>query len=95
LTVWILPGGQGDLTAAGRYLVSLLNRRGYRARLKDLSADPTAGGQFADSQTKAQAAVLFLYTPYLSASQVIDRRACCSTNSGSMRECVALALKSL
>jgi peptide/nickel transport system substrate-binding protein len=52
VTIWIPPPSAfGDFTAAGRYLVSLLDRLGYPTHAKH-NASPA---QLADSRTKAQA----------------------------------------
>jgi peptide/nickel transport system substrate-binding protein len=68
VTIWLAYGAPAT---AGRYLVTLLDRLGYPARLRDVSSDPTAYAQFADSRTKAQAFVFRNYAPYPSASQLI------------------------
>ena len=49
---------QNDYTPIEPYLVSLLDRLGYPTRVKDFSdADPNAPLRFADSRTRAQAAL--------------------------------------
>ena len=69
VTIWLPYSAP---TAAGRYFVALFNKLGYRARLRDVSTDPTGYAQIADSRTKAQAFLFFNYAPYPSASQLIN-----------------------
>jgi YVTN family beta-propeller protein len=70
ITIWNL-GLSGNATAIGRYVVSLLDRLGYRARQRDLTSDPTAAGRFADSRTKAQLALIGYFPNYPAASEYI------------------------
>jgi YVTN family beta-propeller protein len=70
ITVWSL-GAYGDASGIGRYVVSLLDRLGYPARLRNLVADKTAPGRFADSRTKAQVALLVYLPNYPAPSEFI------------------------
>jgi YVTN family beta-propeller protein len=70
ITVWNL-GLLGESSSVGRYVVSLLDRLGYPTRIRDLTADPTANGRFADSRTKAQVAIIGYFPNYPAASDYI------------------------
>jgi YVTN family beta-propeller protein len=60
ITIWNQPGFFTDFTAAGRYLVSLLDRLGYPTRVKTFSVnDTTFLPRMADSRTSPQA---YFYT---------------------------------
>jgi YVTN family beta-propeller protein len=72
ITVWNLGLVAGNAIAVGRYIVSLLDRLGYRARQRNLSANaPAALERFADSRTKAQVALLTYFPNYPAASEFI------------------------
>jgi YVTN family beta-propeller protein len=69
VTVWML-GISGDESGVGRYVVSLLDRLGYPARLRKLV--PESGDKrFADSRTKAQVAVIEYFPNYPAPSEYI------------------------
>ncbi len=61
------------------YLTSLLDRLGYPTRIKNLDSNPfpNAQTQFADSRTRAQAAVTTILTPYPSAAAIIQANFAC------------------
>jgi peptide/nickel transport system substrate-binding protein len=69
ITIWDQLGLPRSI---GTYLVSLLDRLGYRTQFKELSSDPNAPLRFADSRTSAQAAFTYIQPSYLSASQMIQ-----------------------
>jgi peptide/nickel transport system substrate-binding protein len=74
ITIWSQPNlFIPDYDPVGRYLVSLLNRLGYRARLKSVPADDQA---FApqDSRQKIQASLAVYYGAYPAASDFIGPR---------------------
>jgi YVTN family beta-propeller protein len=78
ITIWNLEANY-DRTL-DTYLVSFLDRLGYRTRVKDFSTlDTSAALRFADSRTSAQAALLGipLDLPYPSASQVLQAEFAC------------------
>ena len=72
ITVWSAPGYLTDFTAAGHYLVSLLRRLGYPAKIKAFPAttDPSFF-QILDSRTKAQAVFIVLAPNYPAASEFL------------------------
>lgn len=72
ITVWIVVGIFGDPTGIGHYVVSLLDRLGYRARFRDLTLDPTSAGRFADSRTKPQMAISGYFPNYPRPSEFIQ-----------------------
>jgi ABC-type transport system substrate-binding protein len=64
------------------YLISLLDRLGYPTQVKNFSsADPNAPVRFADSRTRAQAALytLPLGLSYPSASQILEANLACQS----------------
>ena len=71
ITVW-LPFDYPGLTVAGRYLVTLLDRLGYPARLRDIIGHSNAYALIADSRTKAQAFLWYDGSPLLSTSQLFE-----------------------
>jgi peptide/nickel transport system substrate-binding protein len=71
ITIWDLGPFQTDYTPAYAYLVSLLDKLGYRTRVIDFANNIPAEPQFADSRTRTQAAIANLGAYYPSASQVI------------------------
>ena len=83
ITIWNL--GQSDYANIEPYLVSLLDRLGYPTRVKDMWTDPNAPVRFADSRTRAQAALTESNPWYPSASQIIKVNFACQSflpNSG-------------
>jgi YVTN family beta-propeller protein len=77
ITIWNLGAYQTDFTPIEPYLVSLLDRLGYPTRVKNLTTDVDAPLRFADSRTKAQAALDEFNPLYLSASQMIQGNFAC------------------
>jgi YVTN family beta-propeller protein len=76
ITIWSTPGGYlTDFTTAGRYLVSLLGRLGYPARIKTLAANNDFF-QFWHPATKAQAAFNVVTPTYPAASQFFQFTSC-------------------
>jgi YVTN family beta-propeller protein len=71
IAVWML-GIFGDPTGIGRYVVSLLDRLGYRAQFRDLTSDPTSVGRFANSRTKVQVAISGYFPNYPRPSEFIQ-----------------------
>jgi len=73
ITLWDFGiTGPGDPAGVGRYIVSLLDRLGYHARLRNRINDLAAGQQFADSRTKAQIALGNYLPSYPAASEYIN-----------------------
>jgi len=68
-----------DYTPAIPYLVGLLDRLGYPTRVKNLSTNVNSYALFADSRTRAQAAVASFGPNYLSASQFIQVNFACQS----------------
>lgn len=79
ITIWNLGNTQAQGDTVGPYIVSLLDRLGYRARVEELSNNPTAPTRFADSRTSAQAAMIPMGPQYLSASQMIQAPFACQS----------------
>jgi peptide/nickel transport system substrate-binding protein len=81
ITIWNLGGYNTDYTTIEPYLVSLLGRLGYPTTVKDLQSgvDPNAPLRFADSRTKAQAALTVIATEDPSASPVIQANFACQS----------------
>jgi YVTN family beta-propeller protein len=77
ITIWNLGAYQTDYAPIEPYLVSLLDQLGYPTQVKDHSTDVTAQGRFANSRTRAQAALDEFGPQYLSASQMIQRNFAC------------------
>jgi peptide/nickel transport system substrate-binding protein len=71
ITVWMI-GVFGDPSRIGQYVVSLLDRLGYTANLRNVEADNTAPGRFADSRTKAQVAITPYFPNYPAPSEYIN-----------------------
>jgi peptide/nickel transport system substrate-binding protein len=81
VTIWEI-GGQGpneDYTNVQPYLVSLLDRLGYPTRVKNLQSDPNAPLRFADSRTRAQAALIETNPWYPSPTQIIQTNFACQS----------------
>ena len=78
ITVWNFGGWGNDYTAIEPYLVSLLDRLGYPTTIKDLPS-PNAPVRFADSRTKAQAALTLIGTADPSAAEVIQFNFACQS----------------
>ncbi|HYB28103.1 MAG TPA: BTAD domain-containing putative transcriptional regulator [Solirubrobacteraceae bacterium] len=72
ITIWDLGPSQTDYTTAYAYLTSLFDRLGYPTRVVNLGNSITAGGRFADSRTRVQAAIGELFPTYPSASQILE-----------------------
>ena len=71
ITLWSQRGYQIDYTPAGRYVVSLLDRLGYHARLKIFASSDTSWFSFGDPRTRAQLAFIDWAGTYQSPSQFI------------------------
>jgi YVTN family beta-propeller protein len=72
VTIWSTSGCYlTDFTAAGRYLVSLLDRLGYPTRIKTFPDPNHMFSLFADSRTRAQAALCVLAPNYPAASEFL------------------------
>jgi peptide/nickel transport system substrate-binding protein len=67
--VWSQPGYLTDFTTAGRYLVSLLDKPGYPARVRAFAAGDTRYYRFFDPAQKVQAAFWVTAPAYPAASQ--------------------------
>jgi YVTN family beta-propeller protein len=84
ITIWIMPQYLADtarLTPAGRYVVSLLDRLGYPARLKVFAAGDPSFFTFGDSRTRAQAFFGVLAPNYPAASEFLGPQASQSCQS--------------
>jgi len=81
ITIWNLCGYDTDYTSIEPYLTSLLDRLGYPTRIKYLCSNPfpNAQTQFADSRTRAQAALTTSYSPYPSAAAIIQASFACQS----------------
>jgi peptide/nickel transport system substrate-binding protein len=79
ITIWNLGNEQNDYSNIEPYLVSLLDRLGYPTRVKDVWTNPSAALRFADSRTRAQAALTQSNPPYPSASQIIQANFACQS----------------
>jgi YVTN family beta-propeller protein len=80
ITIWNLD--EQGLGVLDPYLVSLFDRLGYPTRVKDFSnSDPTGPPRFADSRTRAQAALydIPLGLLYPSASQILQADYACQS----------------
>ena len=71
ITIWSAPGYLTDFTAAGRYLVSLLDRLGYPAHLKSVSSGSDLFSLVSDPRTRAQAYLSVLAPNYPAASEFL------------------------
>jgi peptide/nickel transport system substrate-binding protein len=71
ITIWSAPGYLTDFTSTGRYLVSLLDRLGYRTQIRRLSASSKLSSLVADSRTRAQAFLSVNVPVYPAASQFL------------------------
>jgi peptide/nickel transport system substrate-binding protein len=78
ITIWNLGAYQTDFTPIAPYLVSLLRRLGYPTTVRDLSTDNNAQSRFANSRTRAQAALAELTPNYPTASQIIQTNFACN-----------------
>jgi ABC-type transport system substrate-binding protein len=83
ITVWSQPIYGIDYTATGRYVVSLLNRLGYSARLKTFAAGDPSYARFSDPDTRGQAAFLTVASAYTAASEFIEFLFSCAFFPGS------------
>jgi peptide/nickel transport system substrate-binding protein len=73
ITIWDVGGFQ----PIGNYLVSLLDRLGYRSHLKELSSNPNAALLVADSRSRAQAVLTGSNPWWPSPSQIIQANFAC------------------
>ena len=75
VTIWNLSG----YTSIEPYLTSLLDQLGYPTRIKNLDSNPFPNAQteFADSRTRAQAALTSSLAPYPSPAAVIQTNFAC------------------
>jgi peptide/nickel transport system substrate-binding protein len=71
ITIWSQPSFGIDYTSTGRYLVSLLDSLGYKARLKTFGANDTSFFGFASPSRKHQAAFTTAVPAYPAASEFI------------------------
>jgi peptide/nickel transport system substrate-binding protein len=69
IVVWSHPGYLTDFTTAGRYLVSLLDKLGYRARVRAFAANDSGFFRVFDPAQKVQAAFWVRAPAYPAASQ--------------------------
>ena len=73
ITLWDFGiTGPGDPAGVGRYIVSLLDRLGYHATLKNRINDLAATQQFGDSRTNAQIGLANYLPSYPAASEYIN-----------------------
>jgi YVTN family beta-propeller protein len=79
ITIWSQPSYLIDYTSVGRYLVSLLDQLGYRARIKAFAPNDSSFNRFADSRTKGQAAFYTAGSAYPAASEFIQFLFSCHT----------------
>jgi YVTN family beta-propeller protein len=81
ITIWNLGGYDTDYTSIEPYLTSLLNQLGYPTRIKNLDDNefPNAQTRFADSRTRAQAALTASFSPYPSAAAIIQANFACQS----------------
>jgi YVTN family beta-propeller protein len=77
ITIWNLGGWSNGYSTVEPYLVSLLDQLGYPTTVKNVSTDANAPLRFADSRTRAQAALTESNPWYLSASQIIQANFAC------------------
>jgi ABC-type transport system substrate-binding protein len=84
ITIWSEPIYGIDYTATGRYIVSLLDSLGYRARLKTFAAGDTSyAPRFSDPRTRGQAAFGTAASAYTAASEFIQFLFSCQFFPGS------------
>jgi YVTN family beta-propeller protein len=74
ITLWNEGGVYADAPGEGGYIVSLLDRLGYRATQR-----PDNTGRFNDSRTKAQLALVSFFPAYPAASQYIQWALSCNS----------------
>jgi YVTN family beta-propeller protein len=81
ITIWSAPGYLTDFTATGRYLVSLLDRLGYIARVRSVSSSSNLFSLVSDPRTRAQAYLSVLAPSYPAASEFLgpEYRSCQSS----------------
>jgi YVTN family beta-propeller protein len=79
ITIWDLGLIQPGYRTIEPYVISLLDQLGYPTHVKDLSNDLNAPLRFADSRTRAQAALSSLSPSYLSAPQIIQLNFACQS----------------
>ena len=77
ITIWSAPQYLTDFTTAGRHLVSLLDRLGYRARVKAFAANDPAFYRCGDPRTRCQLAFSSWAPNYPAASEFIQFLAGC------------------
>jgi YVTN family beta-propeller protein len=83
ITIWSEPIYGIDYTATGRYIVSLLDSLGYRARLKTFAAGDTSYQRFSDPRTRGQAIFFTAASAYTAASEFIQFLFSCQFFPGS------------
>ena len=71
ITIWSAPGYLTDFTAAGRYLVSLLDRLGYPTHIRGVSSGSNLFSLVSDPRTRAQAYLSVLAPNYPAASEFL------------------------
>jgi peptide/nickel transport system substrate-binding protein len=81
ITVWSQPSYLTDFTTAGRYLVSLLDRLGYRVRVKAFAANDPAFYGCGDPRMRCQLAFNSWAPNYPAASEFIQFLASCQNFS--------------
>jgi ABC-type transport system substrate-binding protein len=82
ITLWNFGIVGSDDVAIASYIVSLLDRLGYRAQQRNLtSASAAAYGRFADSRTKAQVALVGWGVGFPAASESIQALLSCETSA--------------
>ena len=81
ITIWNLGGVDTDYASIEPYLISLLDRLGYPTTVKDLDSNqfPNAPARFADSRTRAQAALAGIGPIYPSAADILQVSFACQS----------------
>jgi YVTN family beta-propeller protein len=81
VTIWNLGGVDTDYASIEPYLISLLDRLGYPTTIKDLDSNqfPSAPARFADSRTRAQAALSAIGPIYPSAADILQVSFACQS----------------
>jgi peptide/nickel transport system substrate-binding protein len=81
ITIWNLGAFDTDYTSIEPYLTSLLDQLGYPTRIKYLNDNefPNAQTRFADSRTRAQAALTTSFSPYPTPAAIIQASFACQS----------------
>ena len=79
ITIWDLGLSQPGYRAIEPYLVSLLDQLGYPTQIKEFTGDLNAPLRFANSRTRAQAALDQFWPPYMSPAQIIQLNFACQS----------------